>query len=230
MKVGNQYKLNVDLDTFMRKTMKVEFAKFIEECNGLVAPDSVNMGEFEDIAYFNSGALIFELPGVYWKYFDEVGAVVKPKEPKNRIAASPNTAAITMSNAQSMKLQTPSLHVKELRVSPDLVLHDKLDTLCTEDVNTPSDREVFDHYIEMLGNEVTFLEGLSKDQIFDTVSKHLVLTKRKAAIDKLRRLIDDESTAILDAKSELIESTDKLRLVGSVSDEEGTFNEAMENI
>jgi len=207
MKANTPYQLKVTVEEFFEKTLKNEFAVFLRDNGLVVSPSRVEIGEFEDIAYFESGSVEYELPGMYWKYFDEVGSEedAPETEPEAKIAtsgelqASPN---FVMTHTRTMPVINTNYNDKpvQISISPDWVNLESINDLDTSSVAAPNGDQLFMFYHSFvqrsgsryyLGGKTTAEDALSK-------TKELyALHQRCLALEKLRKLIREEQAAVV---------------------------------
>lgn len=216
MKTNTSYVLNVPVEEFFEKTLKNEFSLFLRENNLTVTPSRIEIGEFEDIAYFENNGLEYELPAIYWKYFDEVAPLPfveeSPVAPdvedapvatvKEAVADGPHV--LTKSHMTGIFRVNNSYddQPKQIAISPDWINLQSINELETGSVAAPTGDQLFTFYhtyVQRSGSRYYLGNKLNAGEALAKTKELYALHQRSIALDKLKRLIREEQDVVFDA-------------------------------
>lgn len=215
MKANTPYKLKVTVDEFFEKTLKNEFAVFLRDNGLVVSPSRVEIGEFEDIAYFESGSVEYELPGMYWKYFEEVGEeapepFVEPA-PVATVAEmvakeSPALTGLVVTSG-TFRVNDYQNQPQKLGISPDWLNQESVNDLDTSSLAGPTGDQLFlfyHTYVQRSGSRYYLGGRKSAEEVLNKTKELYALHQRGLALDKLKRLIREEYSAVADGISQIV--------------------------
>lgn len=207
MKTNTSYVLNVPVEEFFEKTLKNEFSLFLRENNLTVTPSRTEIGEFEDIAYFENNGLEYELPAIYWKYFDEVAPLPFVEESpvatvKEAVADGPHVMPKSHMTGIFRVKNSYDDQPKQIAISPDWINLQSINELETGSVAAPTGDQLFTFYhtyVQRSGSRYYLGNKLNAGEALAKTKELYALHQRSIALDKLKRLIREEQDVVFDA-------------------------------
>lgn len=207
MKTNTSYVLNVPVEEFFEKTLKNEFSLFLRENNLTVTPSRTEIGEFEDIAYFENNGLEYELPAIYWKYFDEVAPLPFVEESpvatvKEAVADGPHVLPKSHMTGIFRVKNSYDDQPKQIAISPDWINLQSINELETGSVAAPTGDQLFTFYhtyVQRSGSRYYLGNKLNAGEALAKTKELYALHQRSIALDKLKRLIREEQDVVFDA-------------------------------
>lgn len=205
MKTNTSYVLNVPVEEFFEKTLKNEFSLFLRENNLTVTPSRTEIGEFEDIAYFENNGLEYELPAIYWKYFDEVAPDVEDAPVatvKEAVADGPHVLPKSHMTGIFRVKNSYDDQPKQIAISPDWINLQSINELETGSVAAPTGDQLFTFYhtyVQRSGSRYYLGNKLNANEALAKTKELYALHQRSIALDKLKRLIREEQDVVFDA-------------------------------
>lgn len=214
MKANTPYKLKVTVEEFFEKTLKNEFAVFLRDNGLVVSPSRVEIGEFEDIAYFESGSVEYELPGMYWKYFEEATneahlpfVEAAPVATVAEVVAEEPTALNGSVMSGTFRVNDYQDRPQRLGISPDWLNQESVNDLDTSSVAAPTGDQlfVFYHtYVQRSGSRYYLGGRKSAEEVLKKTKELYALHQRGLALDKLKYLIREEYSVVADEISQIV--------------------------